>query len=159
MNERERLTEHLGDGVRHDNGEYIITCYPKNKNLNPVDKLAVKLCELEDKIENGTLIELPCKVGDTVYVITERHPCYACMCVGDFCHKDCHINDKSKLVVKEAKVFYLLFQEMSNKIQVEVKKTKHLVGHFLGFDIKDFGKTIFLTKEEAEKALAERVQK
>ena len=28
-----------------------------------------RLCELEDKLENGTLIELPCKVGDTVYVI------------------------------------------------------------------------------------------
>ena len=30
-----------------------------------------KLCAIEDKIENGTLIELPCKVGDTVYVIDE----------------------------------------------------------------------------------------
>ena len=26
-----------------------------------------RLREFEDKIENGTLIELPCKVGDTVY--------------------------------------------------------------------------------------------
>lgn len=31
-----------------------------------------KLAELEDKIENGTLIELPCKVGDTVYEL-ERY--------------------------------------------------------------------------------------
>lgn len=29
--------------------------------------LLERLCHLEDKIENGTLIELPCKVGDTVY--------------------------------------------------------------------------------------------
>ena len=28
-----------------------------------------RLAELEDKIENGTLIEVPCKVGDTVYCI------------------------------------------------------------------------------------------
>lgn len=28
-----------------------------------------RLCELEDKRENGTLVELPCKVGDKVYVI------------------------------------------------------------------------------------------
>lgn len=28
-----------------------------------------RLAELENKIENGTLIELPCKVGDTVYMI------------------------------------------------------------------------------------------
>lgn len=28
-----------------------------------------RLAVLEDKIENGTLIDLPCKVGDTVYMI------------------------------------------------------------------------------------------
>ena len=35
-------------------------CYEVMKN---------RLAELEDKIEQGTLIELPCKVGDTVYFI------------------------------------------------------------------------------------------
>ena len=34
-----------------------------------VQKLIDRLAELEDKIEKGTLIELPCKVGDTVYLI------------------------------------------------------------------------------------------
>jgi hypothetical protein len=28
-----------------------------------------RLAELEDKIENGTLVELPCKVGDTLYYV------------------------------------------------------------------------------------------
>ena len=32
-----------------------------------------RLTELEDKIENGTLIELPCKVGDTIYWITSNN--------------------------------------------------------------------------------------
>ena len=32
-------------------------------------KAILRLAELEDKIEQGTLIELPCKVGDTVYFI------------------------------------------------------------------------------------------
>ena len=108
-------------------------------------------------LANGVIVP-PCKVGDTVYVITEKHPCYACMCCGDFCHKDCHIKDKQKLVVKEAKVFYFLFQEMSNKIQVEVEKEKHLVKHFLHFTIEDFGKTVFLTREAAKRALKEREQ-
>lgn len=31
-----------------------------------------RLAELEDKIENGTLVELPCKVGDKVFDITDR---------------------------------------------------------------------------------------
>lgn len=34
------------------------------------EKVLLRLAELEDKLEQGTLIELPCKVGDTVYVIT-----------------------------------------------------------------------------------------
>ena len=33
------------------------------------DPMYKRLQELEDKIENGTLIELPCKVGDTVYCL------------------------------------------------------------------------------------------
>lgn len=28
-----------------------------------------RLAELENKIEDGTLIELPCKIGDTIYVV------------------------------------------------------------------------------------------
>lgn len=31
------------------------------------ENVYTRLAELETKIENGTLIELPCKVGDTVY--------------------------------------------------------------------------------------------
>ena len=30
-----------------------------------------RLAELEDKIDNGTLVELPCKVGDTVYWVMD----------------------------------------------------------------------------------------
>lgn len=39
-------------------------------NGSPVD-IYDKLAELEDKIEKGLMIELPCKVGDTVYVIEQ----------------------------------------------------------------------------------------
>ena len=34
-----------------------------------VADIVERLAELEDKIENGTYIELPCKAGDTVYHI------------------------------------------------------------------------------------------
>lgn len=34
------------------------------------DMVYQKLCYLEDKIENGTLIELPCKIGDTFWYIS-----------------------------------------------------------------------------------------
>lgn len=32
----------------------------------------IRLAELEDKIENGTLVELPCKIGDKVYIIAKQ---------------------------------------------------------------------------------------
>ena len=34
-----------------------------------IEELYSRLAELEDKIMDGTLVELPCKVGDTVYCI------------------------------------------------------------------------------------------
>ena len=36
------------------------------------EEILNRLAELEDKIENGTLIELPCKVGDWLYYIHEN---------------------------------------------------------------------------------------
>lgn len=37
------------------------------KNFNYNEEPMKRLQELEDKLENGQLVELPCKVGDTVY--------------------------------------------------------------------------------------------
>ena len=39
-------------------------------------KIYNRLAELEDKIENGTLIELPCKVGDTAYYVVKHENDY-----------------------------------------------------------------------------------
>lgn len=50
--------------------------------------LAVQAAELrsrlklyEDKLENGTLIELPCKVGDTVYLVRDKCTCNKAVCL------------------------------------------------------------------------------
>lgn len=59
----ERLTERQDDGtVKYLGGDNdtLATAY---------EKLKYRLCELEDKIKNGLLVELPCKVGDTVYKV------------------------------------------------------------------------------------------
>ena len=52
--------------------EKLIPCF--NKQAMILNRLA----ELEDKIELGTLIELPCKVGDKVYIDERcfRHTVY-----------------------------------------------------------------------------------
>lgn len=38
------------------------------------DELLNRLAKLEDKIENGTLVELPCKEGDIVYFVNWLRP-------------------------------------------------------------------------------------
>lgn len=62
MSEYKRLT------VRHPNSDYIAITETKQLQETRESKIVLnRLAELEDKIEDGTLIELPCKVGDIVY--------------------------------------------------------------------------------------------
>lgn len=87
-----------------------------------------RLAELEDKLENGTLIELPCKVGDTVWFI----PLYGG-------NPYCGIRqDKIQVVGISSRGFHLKLREHHDH-----NKTYYL------------GKTVFLTKAEAEKKLKE----
>lgn len=60
----ERLTDTKGIGIGlKDSNEVNIPNY-----INILARLAF----LEDKIENGTLVELPCKKGDYVYEVCEK---------------------------------------------------------------------------------------
>lgn len=73
MSEYKRLTEKVKDCFQYDLKDF------KHKigEFNDYDaffaySMAVKrLGELEDKIENGTLVELPCKVGDNAVAIID----------------------------------------------------------------------------------------
>lgn len=47
-----------------------------------------RLAELEDKIEKGTIIELPCKVGDTVYQFDNGGEVYELMILGITIYKN-----------------------------------------------------------------------
>lgn len=68
MSNYKRLTEKTKHGIAVlDSGErFVLSCggYATTKALN-------RLAELEDKIENGTLVELPCKVGDNAVAIID----------------------------------------------------------------------------------------
>lgn len=75
----------------------------RTKNQQLIDKLA----EYEDLDEQGRLIKLPCKVGDTVYFIKNS--------------------------------------------ETIVKRKADMI--FIGVFWEEFGKTVFLTKEEAEEKL------
>lgn len=98
-----------------------------------------RLQELENKIENGTLIELPCKVGDTVYMPWEYDGIYAI----------------AELTVND------IFLDMtigSSSIQtnLESDSAEYMKIYRYGlFKFEDIGQKIFLTKAEAEKKLKE----
>ena len=92
-----------------------------------------KLAELEDKIENGTLIELPCKVGTTIY----------------------HLY-KASNVITEDKVFNYHF-EICSKPCVSFENhfwygTEKRVDTIL---VEHFGKYWFTDKAEAQAKLRE----
>ena len=105
-------------------------CGECERNFNAL----VRLAELEDKINNGTLIELPCKMGDTVY------------CVEYFCnYKECSYNEQ---------VSCCGCQEM---IERERRKEKFVIStkKFRLQDLDRVGKTLFQSKEAAEAKIKE----
>ena len=95
-------------------------------------KVWEKLREYEDLEEQGLLLKLPCKVGDTVYSITR-----------DFISE---YNIRNFICYDNGNIFF------------DWKCVKGIYLNIKGFHIDDIGKTVFLTKEEAEKAL-ERLEK
>lgn len=85
-------------------------------------KLRKQLEEYKNKIESGTLIELPCKVGDTVYEVFKNH-------IPPF--------------IKETKI---------EKIVITAKGLRLRLARngFYETAVSSIGKTIFFTKAEAE---------
>ena len=93
-------------------------------SYNCLEIVKNRLAVCEDAEEQGMLVRLPCKVGDTVYYI-----------------------DGGKIYKAKASVFRI------NKSGVRVYCERRFMGH-VGFD-GIYGKTVFLTREEAEAALKE----
>ena len=55
-----------------------------------------RLAELEDKIEHGTLIELPCKVGDTAYKVYGKCDGNSCPYSRNYVQWRCHYKEKER---------------------------------------------------------------
>ena len=90
-----------------------------------VAKYLRKLKDYEDLEEQGRLIKLPCKIGTEVYNTTWW-------------------DDAQEKVVVKGKAYFRT-----------VHKHKVTKSTFSYFDIGEFGKTVFLTKSEAEAKLKE----
>lgn len=128
-----RLTKVYGNGnVTLDAGLYGIDQTALDiatRNSKPITAAVAKLKEYEDAEENGLLIRLPCKVGDTVYELDR-------WCDGS--HGDC-----DKRPCNECPDYNL-----------------EIYTHKFAYDmLPKIGKTVFLTREEAEQALKARDSK
>lgn len=103
---------------------------PDYGNGSPTDKLAA----YEDAEEQGLLLRLPCKVGDKIFL--------------DFAGFG---KDIDKFTVKD---FHLdCFEDGETILYCDYESNdKTLSGQI---DVMEFGKTVFLTRKEAEAKLAE----
>lgn len=104
----------------------------EDERWKALDQIAEKLANMEQMEEQGILVRLPCKVGDTVYTLSYRYECK-----NDY---DCKVPRQWKC---------------EENIPCEYEKKIHYVkeSQFCLTMLNSLGKTVFLTREEAEKAL------
>lgn len=129
----ERLTESNPSWI--DDELWERACEP---DCEEIDAVYRKLKDYEDLEEQGRLVILPCKVGDTVYCIFNRYTKCTfsneefdeCSCQG--CEYEC--DSKKENYVQDMRAYSL---------------------DWIVTNLKKFGKTVFLTKSEAEAKLAE----
>ncbi len=131
----ERLTKTSNSGEVAFTFNLYINCLPSeaNKILN----LATKLKEYEDLEEQGRLIKLPCKVGDTVWDNDCGRPCgYT---ITAFSFGECEEYICEPVTTKEVVFYY-------------TNSSGSITGSFAESEI---GKSVFLNKSEAEAKLKE----
>ena len=156
-----RLTKTYLDGTYG-----VADILPCGENSYDFKNLLIqKLGEYEDLEEQGLLIKLPCMIGDTVYIIEKCENIDSQLdgtlwnsdgshgtATGYYCpYEDCcpHDTDDCKMVRDK----YAIFKDTVKEIYIYEEDMLILFENCYGRYIKDFSKTVFLTREEAEKAL------
>lgn len=86
-----------------------------------------RLYELEDKIEAGTLVELPCKVGDVMYEVFKNH---------------------KPPFIQQTKIEKVIITNKGLRLKLERNSVYET-------SVSSLGKTLFDTEEKAEKKLEE----
>ena len=113
------------------------------EHLYAVIEAAEKVSKYETAEDEGRLVVLPCSVGDTVWVTT--HPFNV--------FDDFDFYTEAQDEIYESYISSITFYENSNQYRIHAKETRQFIKAY--FMESDFGKTVFLTREEAEKALKE----
>ena len=135
----ERLTERTADGIlvkedyEKESLKTLYSCYgekpnPHYTNCEEGYCAMEKLADYEDAEEQGRLIKLPCKVGDTVYVPTR-----------DF--------------ISELRIVHISISK--NNTFFHWMLNAGIYPNLDGFSVDKIGEVVFLTKSEAEAKLKE----
>ena len=145
----ERLTERTADGIlvkenyEKESLKTLYSCYGEKPNSyysNCEEGYCAmeKLADCEDAEEQGRLIILPCKVGDTVYCIFNRYT-RCTFSNEEFDEYSCQGCE----------------YEWDSKKENYVQDMKAYSLDWIVTNLKNIGKTVFLTKSEAEAKLKE----
>ena len=123
---------------------YLSTVYNKCKLATPDFELLknIECDECQHFKDRSLFVELPCNVGDTVYAYWDMdNPC------SNYLH-----------VIEDFIIDLVILVDRKNSvIGFRAGRTCEQNGRKcdIEFDLKDIGKTVFLTREEAEQALRE----
>lgn len=137
----ERLTKRAYSGITYNKTKNITCssfcsdCSVGTGNCNIVKEMVEKLANLEDAEEQGLLVRLPCKVGDTVFADS------GCFGILEY-EVDEIIIEKS--ITYRCSAYSEPIGDCPSECLDEIEP-----------DISYFGKTVFLTREEAEAKLKE----
>lgn len=128
----ERLTQTSNKGGVAFTFDLDITC--ERSEIKKILKVAEKLKNYEDAEEQGLLLRLPCKVGDKIFLDFAGFG----KDIDEFTVKDFHLD-----CFEDGEIILFCDYESNDRT-------------FSGqIDVMEFGKSVFLTKEEAEAKLKE----
>ena len=116
----------------HDGGEFGHIESKRYLEHKQTAEWLRQLQKYKDLEEQGRLITLPCKIGDTVYEVQE-----------------------TRKRIQEYTVISVHHSHCSTLFGWTLKDGKGVYSNLNGFEEHAIGKTVFLTKEEAEAALKE----
>lgn len=115
---------------------YCDACHNSDCHCGLVEDMIEKLADYEDLEEQGRLVILPCKVGDTVYVNGVL---------------GCGEAERYRVIRVD---YHSTLGTGRNEFYIEALLCAN-PDSSIGFYDKQFGKTVFLTKAEAETKLKE----
>lgn len=138
----ERLTKREDDSITYNEkrefecGEYCDSCSQGAGNCKTVENMIKKLATYEDLEEQGLLMRLPVKIGDMIWDNDFGHPVSYEIKAFSYGFCDSYVEPN----IEDEIIFYY----------------ENYNGSITGaFPMSEIGKTVFLTREEAENKFEE----